>query len=359
MAGTSCFYDGKFAKSHIVTPSIVGDTITIKDINGLPFAHWVLGDLEVIEGKDGLWITSKTMPDATLIVSNNAVIDKIRSRLKHKPQKQFAHKLTLLKTLSIIAIAAITGLAVFILFPILSRPIASLVPLEWEKSIGKDILKSLPGANVACRRAKGVQALKQLTTKLSKATKLPFPVEVTIAKLEFKNAFAVPGGFIVISDKLLQEIRSQDEFAAILAHEMAHVAELHPSTRIIQALGLTAFFKLLFSGSSQLPESVAQSAGLLLLLSYSRDDERQADKVSLQIMSRANIKAGGLKSFFTRMEKKASKLNQSPLNTLPSWLLTHPSLSERKTLTANIDKKHSKPAMSDSEWAALRLICNN
>lgn len=355
------FYDGKSAKRLAVHVSIVGEELLIRDESQHTLAQWPIAQLEVsIEDTDtgSLRIVHTSDRVPTLIATAPALTRRIREVLPRKPARRYGHNFTLSHALAIVATTLCVGALIYFTLPQLTRPIAALVPIEWEKSLGENILRSIPGAENKCQRPDGTAVLAALTTRLSSVMALPYPVSVSVAELAIENAFATPGGFIVIGNNLLAEMESPDEFAAVLAHEMAHIAERHPMSRAVRVLGITLVFDLVAGGGSGLSETLIQGAGLLLLLSHSRDDERAADEIGIEALEKAGIHPGGLSAFFTRLETKFGNLEDSAVGGLMTWLGTHPSFSERKSSAAQKITKSSLPrALSDTEWAALRAIC--
>ena len=177
--------------------------------------------------------------------------------------------------------------------------------------------------------------------------------------MDLKNAFAAPGGFIVIGQKLIAEMESPDEFAGVLAHEMAHIAERHPISRLIHIFGIGILFELMVGGDAAVVEALLEGTSLLLFLSHSRDDEREADKIARESLIRAGYSTGGLTSFFVRMQSAYGSDKRGALGQMSTWLSTHPSFAERIASSRNQNDDGAKPALSDAEWFELKSICDN
>jgi predicted Zn-dependent protease len=129
------------------------------------------------------------------------------------------------------------------------------------------------------------------------------------------NAFAAPGGFIFVTTGLLKLVRSEDELACVLAHEVAHVAKKH-GLKTIKASRLTSAFAVLgteaaknytSSQVSQLTDvfkgTVDDVVNNLVVNGYSRDKEYEADKFGAQYARAANYDPGALKAFLRRMDE--------------------------------------------------------
>jgi beta-barrel assembly-enhancing protease len=158
---------------------------------------------------------------------------------------------------------------------------------------------------------------------------------VQILKSPEVNAFAAPGGFLFVTTGLLKLVRSEDELACVLAHEVAHVAKKH-GLKTIKASRLTSAFAVLgteaaknytSSQVSQLADvfkgTVDDVVNSLVVNGYSRDKEYEADKFGAEYARNANYDPGALKSFLERMQE-ADKAGAGG-----GMFKTHPAASKR------------------------------
>lgn len=108
---------------------------------------------------------------------------------------------------------------------------------------------------------------------------------------EKKNAFALPGGYVYIFKGLLEKLDNDDEIAAVLAHEMGHICARHSVKRLQSSFGYTALRILMIRGAED-PYSryKANEAINQLMLSYSREDEFEADRLAVKYLRRAEYK---------------------------------------------------------------------
>lgn len=133
------------------------------------------------------------------------------------------------------------------------------------------------------------------------------------------NAFALPGGHVVVFTGLLRLAESADEVAGVLAHEVSHIRKRHSLRNMIHALGLRAVLGVAlgdFSGGVW-----GDMARELAALGYSRDLEREADLEALYLLRRAGLPAEGMVRFYERL----AKLEKMP----PPLLSSHPAGKER------------------------------
>lgn len=149
------------------------------------------------------------------------------------------------------------------------------------------------------------------------------------------NAFALPGGFIGVHSGLILSAQSESELVGVLGHETAHVTQRHIARMMaarkktgMASLAAVAVAILAASVSPELSQAAiiaAQAAPLQSQLNYSRDHEREADRVGLQIVQKSNYDVHAIPMFFERLQR-ASRLYEGGA---PSYLRTHPMTFER------------------------------
>jgi predicted Zn-dependent protease len=149
------------------------------------------------------------------------------------------------------------------------------------------------------------------------------------------NAFAMPGGFVGVHTGLLLAAQTEAELAGVLSHEIAHVTQRHMSRMLnqqaqmsipaIAALVVAILAARANSDVSQGLVAAASAGSIQAQLNYSRDYEREADRVGFQILQEANFDVSGMASFFERLQK-AGRIYD---NNAPAYMRTHPLTSER------------------------------
>ena len=140
------------------------------------------------------------------------------------------------------------------------------------------------------------------------------------------NAFAIPGGWVYIFTGLLKQMQTEAELAAVLAHEVAHIAERHSMEQLTRQFGFNLVLSAVLGEEAAAWQAIlAQASSGLVMLRFSRDDERQADELGVQYMYAAGYNPEGmvhlLELFLSMQEREPSKVEQ--------WLSTHPISSER------------------------------
>jgi predicted Zn-dependent protease len=150
------------------------------------------------------------------------------------------------------------------------------------------------------------------------------------------NAFALPGGFVGVHTGLISAAESESEVASVLAHEIAHVTQRHIARMLgqqqqMQLPVLAALAAAILLGRSR-PDlasgaAAAASAGAIQTqLSYSRDYEREADRIGFQALEAAGFDVHAMGTFFEKMQR-GSRLADD--GSLPGYLRTHPVTTER------------------------------
>jgi predicted Zn-dependent protease len=150
------------------------------------------------------------------------------------------------------------------------------------------------------------------------------------------NAFALPGGFIGVHTGLLVSAESESELASVLAHEIAHVTQRHIARLIgaqqqMQLPGMIALAAAILLGGSR-PDLAAGAAAAVQggmvqqQLSYTRDFEREADRVGFRTLTDAGFDVRAMPGFFEKMQRYTRIADDS---SVPSYLRSHPMTTER------------------------------
>ncbi|RMH98761.1 MAG: peptidase M48 [Calditrichaeota bacterium] len=140
------------------------------------------------------------------------------------------------------------------------------------------------------------------------------------------NAFAIPGGYVYVTRGILAYLNNEAELAGVLGHEIGHVAARHSARQYskaqLAALGL-GLGSVLSEDIARFA-NVAQTGLALLFLKFSRDHERESDRLGVEYSTKAGYDAREMANFFATLER----MHPSPTG-LPGWFTTHPSSAER------------------------------
>ena len=178
---------------------------------------------------------------------------------------------------------------------------------------------------------------------------MPHPPVLRVVGASAANAYALPGGQVLLFSGMIDFAASPDELAGVLAHEIAHVAHRDPVRAVIRSAALGALAGTL-DGDRGLAAGLSTFGAHLLGLSYSRAAEALADARAAEILARAGLAADGLAHLFARLAARAG----ADAAAVPAYLSTHPPMSARARLTAS---PASSPALATADWQALRRDC--
>jgi len=157
-----------------------------------------------------------------------------------------------------------------------------------------------------------------------------YPYSFSIANYKEINAFALPGGPVWVHRGAIQAATNESQLAGVLAHEIAHVAQRHAADQISKgaiANGLLGFLGAVLgnSGGARTAETGAQILVGGYMMKFSREDEREADRVGVEIMRRAGWDARGMLEF---MQTLRTRSGRDP-GSVQGFLSTHPSPADR------------------------------
>jgi predicted Zn-dependent protease len=163
------------------------------------------------------------------------------------------------------------------------------------------------------------------------------------------NAFAVPGGYVYFTRGILATLNSEAELAGVMGHEIGHITARHSAQQYSRAqfaqIGLLGLGLALPGAFSPLAEAAGLGVGMLFL-SFSRNDERQADDLGVEYASKLGYDAAQMSNFFETLERMKP---QSDRSGLPDWFSTHPNPENRiKAIRARAKEWQDRLGRRDS-----------
>ena len=273
-------------------------------------------------------------PGWVLSTADRLVLDEMALTADPQVQKQLSgarrQKLTFTKLYVacgvLLTLVAGTVLLLFFLKSELARAVASRLPPSWEQQFGNTAMDSIRKEMKIIENSKWEPQLELIRSKLLPGvTNTLYPITIHVAEASELNAFALPGGHIVVFTGLLKSVERPEELAGVLAHEIAHITERHVLRKMIESLGLVLVIQSLFGDTSGLLAVASQGSEFLLQQKFSRDFEREADDVGWRYLVTARIDPRGMIDFFGKLEKEAAKAGSTQLG----LLTTHPPTRER------------------------------
>ncbi len=182
------------------------------------------------------------------------------------------------------------------------------------------------------------ETVKEMTWRLNAQARQQAPLGLVIIDNPSINAFAAPGGVIGLNTGTILAANSMDELASVVAHEVAHISQRHYESGVderkkalLMQIGgmLAAIAASAVDGDAAAAVMMgSQTATMNSNMAFSRNNEREADRVGMQIMNQAGYDPRAMPRFFATMNQK-SQMNQTANQFLPSFIRSHPLSNER------------------------------
>jgi Zn-dependent protease with chaperone function len=373
------YFDGTSAHSHLAHVTYDGRNLTISR-DGHPAVIWRITEVELVSGgKRGQALRLKQAGNhgSRLTLPEGDLADRIVDSQQHIRR---GHLNRFFK-----------GAASFnrhcggawgdwvCTLAIAPSALAGFLPDKVVNSFADGLEKSVIKSAKRCNAPAGEAALNKMMKRVLSGAENPPTFSLRVFdirqanKSQLVNAFALPGGRMVMSAGLIAKAQSPDEVAGVLAHELGHVPLRHPEAAIVRVYGLQAIISIFTAGQGA--ETISSVAGILALLSYSREAEEEADAYAIKVMDRAQIDPKGLRTFFTRLlersplgKKKTDGTKSAGedadssftdrLKPLTDMFSTHPGTKSRIDRLKPRDGGSEPPILTDAEWRALKRICN-
>jgi len=316
------FYDATIYVSAVTL------TVRYTDENGrLIDRNWLGEDIVSLEQGDlqsTLIYKNEAGKPERLVIRDLELVAEIRHHFRHY---RFAgnklHRVvnrTRYRLLSaLLLIIALFATVYLLVVPWLGEKIAVSFSKEKEIGLGNTMYSSIiEGADVDTARSAIINRFfKDLNFPVS------YPIEIAVVKSPEVNAFAVPGGHIVVYEGILETMKTPEQLAALLGHEASHIEKRHSLRNIFRSMARKMFLLMIFGGDAGLAGYLANRADDLKGLEYSRELETEADDHGMQMMYKSQIDLNGMLLLMQQLQKSAEGKEPSSL------LSTHPVFDSR------------------------------
>ena len=327
-------------------------------------AKWPLGDLRERrdQPRDDAMILSQFRAGVERLTLNDqtamAAIRQAAPRLRNS-DLDYAQ----LRKIAVWAGAAIGSvlMIVFVVVPALAMQLAVLVPPKSEQALGEASIGQIQWALSTfgdapvrfCDQPDGLAALEAMMARLEPSFTSSFAVNLRVINHDMQNAFAVPGGQIVVFDGLLQAAKSPEEVAGVIGHELGHVVHRDPLRLALRSAGTVGILGMVlgdFSGGT-LALVLAEQ---LISASYAQDAEAAADAFGFKLLADSGLPSSPLGGFFDRIADLVGR-SDGPM----SHLASHPDIRARADAARAADKMKADftAILSAAQWQDLRDIC--
>jgi predicted Zn-dependent protease len=355
------YLDGRAPVRHAVTVRVVGAGLDLMLPDGAT-VRWPLGEIRQTQGAyvgEPVRLERGPIPE-TLLVDDPALLVAIRdgdageARRFHDPRRRRAR--VGLTAAAVVGALALSGALYVWGIPAASAVAARWVPVAWEERLGAAVVEQMIPAQKRCADPAAHAALETIVRRLlDSAGPVPYRFRIVIADMSVVNAFAAPGGHIVVFRGLLEESRSAEELAGVLAHEIQHVLKRHATRMILQHVSTAVVVTAVAGDVSGVLGVAIEGAHVLGALAYSRAHETEADVAGLRLLQDARIDPGGMIGFFDqrRVEGAPASLR---------YLSSHPPSAERAATLRRLaapGRPPSTPVLDAAAWRAVTRACRS
>ncbi len=321
------YLDGRTAARHPVLVILTREGLTLKKEDDASL-WWPFHQVRLTQGSNpgeharferaGEFPEALVVTDSGFLEALHQVAPQVRGRF-HRPSRRGTRAVIVL--LAALGAVALGGALYSWGIPALADFAATRVPVSWEEALGTQVIDAVVPRKKRCTDAAGQRALDRIAaTLLAAAPRSPYTFRVTVADESEVNALAAPGGYIVIFRGLLEETKTPDELAGVMAHEIQHVLHRHATRGIFRELSMTVLLRVVTGGDI----SSLEVARMLGGLRYRRADEETADRDGMRMVQAARIDPQGMAAAYAGLQQQAEKMGEPPI-----YLSSHPRTAER------------------------------
>ena len=249
----------------------------------------------------------------------------------------------------------------YALIPQIAIASLEMIPIVVDEKIGTLSASQMDHGGVEIHDKNVVEPIEMIVNQLASmaqsdnATKEGFKFDVHVIKSDVENAYALPGGYIVIYTGLIESSSSPEQIAGVLAHEMAHVTERHGLIKVMETAGVSSLVTLLIGDVEGVISLGAQLLSYSTVNAYSRESETEADEIGFETMYKANINPQGMIDFFATLEA-GDGMEDEIIKNIPTWMQSHPKHQDRIKHLQNIQNSYPSKEYTplDVDFEALQ-----
>lgn len=352
---TGNYFDGLSAKPVVVQITFDAHELSVFSAEENISKRVELSDLKHIRsiGKDRLIINFNEDSSEGIDISRQGIVDEFIRVYPEISNRNFLLKVKgISNRMILLLLAALLALVLSIYFfavPFMGEMASHLVSKENEADLGETIYKNMIGTyRVDSTKTKLVNDIVKEVDFLT-----GYDIKITVVDFNEKNAFALPGGKIVVYSGILDEMGDKSELLGLLSHEVSHVNHQHSLKSMFRSLSSYIFISVIFSDVNGISTVLIENANKFKTLSYSRKLEEEADKEGLKILYHNHIDPYGMVRLFKILLKEGN-----PVNDKLEFLSSHPLTKKRiEYIEKQIGKSHYtvvENSRIDSLWIALK-----
>lgn len=244
--------------------------------------------------------------------------------------------------LAVLLVCAVAGYKLYSsVIPMSAQYLAEKIPQTIYQEIGEHGLKSMDESTFSASELSAER--KQQINELFGSVIEKLQLQPDAYQLKFRswqqgvNAFALPGGAIIITDDLVDKMQTNEQLAAIILHEIGHIKQNHNMQNMIRTSLFYISLSVIFGDLSLVSDLLIEASVMGINLSYSREFENEADTFSATSMRSLYGDVSALKQAMELLHEDSELDSSEQESSEPehSWLSTHPGLAERlQTISA-------------------------
>ena len=357
------YFDGINPIKHEVNVTITRDGLKIQKLKVDTYFWWDLSEInqsnDIYADKEVKLEKGDDIPEI-LIIKDVSFIKSLK-QISPDFQTKFqisASRSKWLKTIVYLSIASIIIITVFYkwLFPSLAELIAQNIPVSWEVKLGQNYKKYFVSQFKECEKKELKDKIVLINDQLVETIpNTDYKYNITILDFDMVNAFALPGGDIIIFRGLIEKSKRPEELAGVMAHEIQHIEQRHMTKILIKDKLLDILISSM-TGDSGGAGTALMAAKTLGSLAYRRSEESSADTEGLKMLVNARIDPNGLIDFFETLKKEYANMPDIFI-----YISTHPDTGGRIEKLGNMIKGYSfKPEklLPDVNWEETKMLCS-
>ncbi|TWU01609.1 M48 family metallopeptidase [Neorhodopirellula pilleata] len=226
------------------------------------------------------------------------------------------------------------------------------LPISVDEKIGSAAMASMDLGGPRVTDDVVVEAMQSMVDRMAPEAAINgLDFRVSVVQSDVVNAFALPGGSMVVYTGLIENAERPEQVAAVLAHEMSHATLRHGLQRVARSMGIWAGVSMLIGDVGGLIGAGADLFQMATINSYSREQETEADREGVRMLHASGIDPTGMGEFFALLQHEHDEVPE-----IFSWISTHPDHAARiasvENMIAGLPEQNYEPL--DVDWPSVQ-----
>ena len=329
------YFDGQSSKPHSVKLIDQFDALEVLSSNPSESFNflWPYEDITVESFASGqkTLLSYGEFPPQRIEINGDDADMYAKIVLRHASKiKKYEYKITKMNPFklvitSFIVLAATISFYVFFIAPNVAEQAVKLIPRSVEAKVGEVMYNNMAFMiDVDTVKSKKLESFYQACGFSSN-----YDIHIDYADNDMVNAFAVPGGQIVVFKGLIKETQQWDELAALMGHELAHVNQRHSFKQIARGVSSYLIISVMTGDVAGASSVILDYAKQIHELANSRAHEREADMIGLEYLKELRIRPLAMRDLMQRLMDSHEASSSVTINSNLEYLSTHPLSANR------------------------------